>query len=96
MNKILFLALTLFFLALTACTDDQTELLTIASETRIGIGEGPINCYLVKTGDSKNWEFMYSPIEGFEYEEGYEYVIEVKTENIDNPLIDGSSIKNTS
>ena len=36
---------------------------------------------------------MYSPIEGFEYEEGYEYVIEVKTENIDNPPIDGSSIK---
>ncbi|MBC8616699.1 DUF4377 domain-containing protein [Parabacteroides faecis] len=38
-------------------------------------------------------KIMYDPIEGFEYEQGYEYVIEVKIEHIENPPADGSSLK---
>nr|WP_129730126.1 DUF4377 domain-containing protein [Parabacteroides goldsteinii] len=94
MNKILFLVFV-FTLSLTGCSKDDitTEQLTIASETRIGMAEGPRNCYLVKNENNKNWEFMYNSINGFEYEAGYEYVIEVKIENIKNPPADASSVK---
>lgn len=94
MNKILFLVFT-FILSLTGCSNDdiKTEQLTIASETRIGMAEGPRNCYLVINRNNKNWEFMYDSIEDFEYEPVYEYVIEVKIEHIENPPADGSSLK---
>jgi len=36
---------------------------------------------------------LYSGIEGFTYEEGNEYVLEIKEEKIDNPPADGSSVK---
>lgn len=36
---------------------------------------------------------MYDSIEGFEYEQGYEYVIEVKIEHKENPPADGSNLK---
>ena len=41
----------------------------------------------------ENWNLFYSQIEGFSYEPGYEYVLQVRKEKIDNPPADGSSIR---
>ncbi|QQY34713.1 DUF4377 domain-containing protein [Chryseobacterium gleum] len=54
-----------------------------------------MKCLQVKENDSENWTNFYSSIEGFTYEPGYEYVLKVKTEKIENPPADASSIRYT-
>lgn len=56
-------------------------------------GAAPMKCLQVKTPDRKDWEFFYSGIEGFNYEEGYTYRIRVKIEDVKNPPADASSKK---
>ena len=86
-------AMTLF---LGSCTAPQnTEKLTIASEQGDCVGVAPMKCLLVKAEGQQDWEFFYNNIEGFNYEPGYEYVIEVKKETIERPAADQSSIKYT-
>lgn len=52
-----------------------------------------MRCLQVKENPADNWSFFYSGIEGFDYEPGYEYVLKVKTEEIENPPADGSSTR---
>jgi len=90
--------LLLFAIALSfgACNSPKnTEKLTIASEQGDCIGVAPMKCLLVKKEGQTDWEFFYSSIEGFNYEPGYEYVLEVKVENVENPAADQSSLKYT-
>lgn len=57
----------------------------VASETRVGHGVGPMTCLLVKYAPTEKWQYMYSQIEGFDYESGYEYeltVIRSERENL--------------
>ncbi|WP_312991819.1 DUF4377 domain-containing protein [Chryseobacterium flavum] len=56
-------------------------------------GAGRMKCMQVKENASDSWTNFYSTIEGFTYEPGYEYVLKVKTEKIENPPADASSIK---
>lgn len=67
----------------------------IASQTVDCTGVAPMKCLQVKEKETDNWENFYSNIEGFTYEPGFEYVLKVKTEKIENPPMDGSSIKYT-
>lgn len=85
-------AATLLF---TACNTSKevTEKLVIASEQGDCVGVAPMKCLLIKRDGQTEWEFFYNNIEGFNYEPGYEYVLEVKTEKIDNPAADQSAIK---
>lgn len=70
--------------------------MTIASEKQVAMGVAPMEVFLVKEGDATEWSFFYSTIEGFNYEPGYEYVIEVKKEEAEEPVpADASSIKYT-
>jgi len=71
----------------------KVETLTIASQQGDCVGVAPMKCLLVKKGDQKDWEFFYNNIEGFNYEPGYEFIIEVKTEKIETPAADQSSLK---
>ena len=83
-------------LAFVACTSNKdTVKFTIASKTANCTGEGQQKCMLVKKGNATDWEYFYSPIEGFNYEEGYEYVLEVKESSVDNPPPGRSSIQYT-
>ena len=50
-------------------------------------------CLQVKESRTANWEYFYDHIGGFNYEPGYEYVLKVKTEEIENPPADGSSTR---
>ncbi len=89
--------LLIFVFALTmACNSDQESnnlIFTIASTKVDCQGVAPQKCLQIKKNTQKEWEYFYRNIEGFNYEEGYEYVIEVSQEKIKNPPADGSSIK---
>lgn len=65
----------------------------VASATVDCMGAFPQQCLLVKIGNDTEWTYFYSNIEGFDYEPGYEYVLEVKQEKVENPAMDSSSIK---
>ncbi|MEY8761849.1 DUF4377 domain-containing protein [Chryseobacterium tongliaoense] len=89
------------FLAFTQCTtsasasggDEKTFI--VGPQTVDCTGVAPMKCLQVKENASENWTNFYSNIEGFTYEPGYEYILKVKTEKIENPPADGSSIKYT-
>lgn len=69
--------------------------MTIASQQGDCIGVVPQKCLLVKKGTDTDWTFFYTQIDGFQYEEGYEYVLEVKEEKVENVPADASSLKYT-
>jgi hypothetical protein len=73
--------------------DEKTFI--VASKTVDCTGVAPMKCLQVKEKESDSWGNFYSNIEGFTYEPGFEYVLKVKTEKIQNPPMDGSSIKYT-
>lgn len=94
MNKSIYLIFGCIALIITACSSTKnTVRYTIASKTVNCIGEGPQKCLLVKKGNVNSWEYFYSQIEGFNYEEGFEYILEVKENKRDNPPADRSSIQ---
>lgn len=75
---------------------DNIVTMTIASEKRTAMGVGPMEVLQVKEGDATEWSFFYSNIDGFNFEPGYEYVLEVKTEKVAEPVpADASSVKYT-
>lgn len=69
--------------------------LTVASEQVDCTGVGPQKCFLIKQEGETDWSFWYSGIKDFNYESGYEYVIEVKVDTVASPPADASSINYT-
>ncbi|MDR2238290.1 MAG: DUF4377 domain-containing protein [Chryseobacterium sp.] len=65
----------------------------VGPETADCTGVAPMKCLQIKEKTSENWSNFYSNIEGFTYEPGYEYVLKVKTEKIENPPADAPSEK---
>lgn len=94
MKSPVYLMLIMFVIGLTSCTQkEKTIKYTIASQRADCMGVAPRKCLLIKTGDQTDWQFFYSDIEGFDYVEGYEYVLEVREEPLSNVPADASSIK---
>ena len=56
-------------------------------------GERPMKCMMVRKSEQAQWEYFYAGIEGFNYKEGYNYVLLVKEVQVKNPPADGSSIR---
>lgn len=75
-----------------SCTDDEfksyNQTLLIASEI---VERNDGNAFWVKVDGSNEWEFMYEKIANFNYEVGYEYLIEVRVRKIKNPAVDQST-----
>lgn len=71
----------------------DTVVMQIASQYKDCTGPFPQKCMQVRTGDELNYSYFYSLIEGFVYEEGYEYKLIVRREQINNPPMDASSIR---
>lgn len=86
-------AFSLLAVTLWSCSRGSEERITVASETRNCYGVGIQQCMLVKHNASEPWTFFYGNIEGFDYVPGYEYVLEVKKEEVKNPPADASSIR---
>ena len=74
-------------------SQSQRDVLTIevAPRTVACTGEAPQRCLLVRTEPGAEWTYFYDPIQGFAYEEGYRYRIEVERQPVPNPPADGSS-----
>lgn len=71
--------------------DEKT--IIIGPETADCTGVAPMKCLQVKESTNGKWTNLYTNIEGFTYEPGYEYVLKIKEEKAENPPADGSSIK---
>jgi heat shock protein HslJ len=57
------------------------------------VGVAPQKCMLVKESPDSEYTLFYDQIEGFTYEEGYEYELVVEEEKVENPPADASAIK---
>ena len=92
MMKVLF-SLFLTILLAAACRKEPAEsrILMVGDRRVDCVGEGPRKCLLVKEKESDPWQFFYGNIEGFSYEEGYTYRIEVDVYEVPDPPADGSS-----
>ena len=90
---LLLLSIALLF---GACKSNKVgETFVVASQQGDCVGVMPMKCLLVKKEGQTDWQFFYSSIEGFEYEPGYEYILEVKVDSVINPAADQSSLKYT-
>jgi heat shock protein HslJ len=94
--KALFILLILS-LSANSCensNDEQTtKTLYIGDHLIDCVGVGPQKCMLVKENSDDDFTNFYGAIEGFDYEEGYNYILKVGIETIKNPPADGSSLK---
>ena len=72
---------------------DEEKVLIVGPEFVDCEGEERQKCLLIKRMAEEEWELFYDPIEGFEYEEGYIYELVVRTEQVENPPADGSSLR---
>ena len=90
--QIIIMALSLIWFA-SCTTSKNLTTYTVASKTSDCYGIVRQMCMFVKEGDVQEWNLFYSRIEGFEYEEGYEYVLKVKKTTLENPPADSSSIR---
>lgn len=99
-NQVLFLTIIGILLS---CSNDndyqpQTVDMRINHYQNTGIGGGLFITLLVQENNSigsNSWTKFYNSIEGFNYEPGFIYDIEVMVEQIENPTADGSSLKYT-
>lgn len=60
------------------------------------VGVGPMKCMLIRdtsSGPRGDYKTFYDTIGGFGYEEGYEYVLDVKVEIVPHPPADGSDLR---
>ena len=94
--KVIFMIFSIVFL--TSCPNETGILevektLTVASKKVECEGVSTQQCFLIKENNQQNWEFFYDPINDFNYEEGFEYVVLVLQEEVENPPQDASSIK---
>ena len=76
-------------------TSSETITLYVGPTTAECVGVAPQTCLLVKENPEDDYSFFYSNIEGFDYEEGYEYELTVEVEEVENPPADASSLKYT-
>ncbi len=83
-------------IVVTACSssagDGVEKTLFVAPVTVECEGAGPQRCNLVRENQDDEWGLFYDQIEGFEYEEGFLYVLLVNEERVDDPPADASSI----
>lgn len=94
MYKSILSLLVIGSLTLASCNSSKnTTKLIVASEQGDCVGVAPQKCLLIKSENQENWEFLYNNIEGFSYEPGFEYTLEIKKEQRINPAADQSSIR---
>ena len=66
---------------LCACGGDHTETLTLGPYEVRCQGFVEQDCFLEYNADSGRWEFFYESIQGFNFEPGYFYTLEVRLED---------------
>ena len=99
MNYLIRLVSVCLVLLFSACDkndlEPETITMRVADQYKDCTSVGPQKCLWVQLEGEPTWTLQYSGIEGFAYEEGFEYTLIVKRERIKNPPMDGSSIRYT-
>ncbi len=90
--------LLIIALVMLGCTEEDIPTVNIRVDhfQQTAVGVGPTLVYRVQKGDSINtdtWSYLYGDIEGFSYELGYVYDLEVEEVLVANPPADGSSVR---
>jgi hypothetical protein len=72
---------------------DEARTLYVAHFRVDCVGVAPMKCLQVRETPEAEWRMFYDRIQGFDYEEGYDYELRVRTEEVENPPADASSIR---
>lgn len=72
------LGMVLFSYSGTYASKAERVIMQIKSERADCVGVGAQKCYWVKYQGEDQWQLFYEQIEGFDFEEGYQYVLKVK------------------
>jgi len=99
LRHILILLAALFMLAGAALTACETEpditnqkTIYVSPDLVDCVGVAPQKCLLIKENPDDEWSLFYDQIEGFDFEEGYEYELIVEVQVVDEPPQDGSML----
>ncbi|KGB93449.1 DUF4377 domain-containing protein [Burkholderia cepacia] len=65
----------------------------VAPQSARCTGVAPMECLQVRSSPSEPWSLWYAGIEGFAYQPGYLYTLEVDEYRVARPPADGSSIR---
>lgn len=68
---------------LMACGEEHTEVLTIGPYTKRCFGPFEQDCYMEYNEEVGRWHFFYDGIQGFVFEPGYIYTLEVRIMIVD-------------
>lgn len=91
MKKILILVISAVML--TSCQEKKR--IYIASHVSDCIGIAPQKCLLYKESQKGKWLLLYGQIDGFTYEKGYTYELDVSITKKEKPNPDGSFLQYT-
>ncbi|WP_321856579.1 DUF4377 domain-containing protein [Burkholderia cenocepacia] len=70
-----------------------TKTVYVAPQSARCTGVAPMECLQVRSSPSEPWSLWYAGIEGFAYQPGYLYTLEVDEYRVAQPPADGSSIR---
>jgi hypothetical protein len=81
-------------LLLGACqSTPTTETLYIQDQLADCVGVAPMKCMQVRSQPGASWSLFYQQIEGFTFEPGFRYQLEVRTEQLTDVPADTSSVR---
>lgn len=99
LNTLIILICSIFFLSACDKTENNamtTKTMEVASYLVDCVGVAPMQCMRVKEQGQNDWQLFYSHIEGFEFEPGYNYQLEVAVTKKPEPIpADASSLQYT-
>lgn len=88
--------LTLLFVAVllanTCNRQNQTETILVKESKVPCTGVAPMQCMQVKHEKDTAWTLFYDNIEGFDYQEGYQYKLLVSVTKVENPPADAADL----
>ncbi len=73
--------------------EEEIIVFEVAPEREPCQGEMEDRCLQVRRPGEEEWRNFFDPIQGFDYEEGFFYTIEVSRREVLNPPADGSSFE---
>lgn len=76
-----------------SCSNDNEKIIYVSDAMVNCTGVSPQKCLQIKENEKANWSSFYGKIEGFDYEEGYNYKLKVEVSTIEHPPADGASKK---
>ena len=83
-------------MALSGCSEStDTTRLWIGPERVECEGVAPMMCLQVAQSEDGDYQLFYDTIEGFDYQEGTSYVIDVSITEVEDPPADASSLQYT-